>query len=99
MLKLFCRMNGVGTPRETAMACFTDFQDYLFLCSGISPEEKEKREPDGYLPIPEDSGAGRTITEASDEDTEKGGRPSCNPHRLFAAVLYAFSKHSGSLRR
>ena len=79
------------------MAYFTDFQDYFFLCSDISPEEKRKL--NDYLRILEDSGVGEIIAEAVDKDPEKGGRPSYNPYRLFAAILYAFSKHSGSLRR
>ena len=79
------------------MAYFTDFQDYFFLCSDISPEEKRKL--NDYLRILEDSGVGEIITEAVDKDPEKGGRPSYNPYRLFAAMSYAFSKHSGSLRR
>ena len=41
------------------MACFTDFQDALFLCSDISPEGK--REINDYLRILEDSGAGENI--------------------------------------
>ena len=79
------------------MAYFTDFQDYFFLCSDISPEEKRKL--NDYLQILEDSGVGEIIAEAVDKAPEKGGRPSYNPYRLFAAILYAFSKHSGSLRR
>ena len=79
------------------MAYFTDFQDYFFLCSDISPEEKRKL--NDYLRILEDSGVGEIISEAINKDPEKGGRPSYNPYRLFAAMLYAFSKHSGSLRR
>ena len=35
------------------MAYFTDFQDYFFLCSDISPEEKRKL--NDYLQILEDS--------------------------------------------
>ena len=31
------------------MAYFTDFQDYFFLCSDISPEEKRKH--NDYLQI------------------------------------------------
>ena len=79
------------------MAYFTNFQDYLFLCSDISPVEKRKL--DEYLMILENSGVGGIISEAIDKDSGKGGRPSYNPYRLFAAILYAFSKHSGSLRR
>ena len=79
------------------MAYFTNFQDYFFLCSDLSAEEKRKL--DEYLWLLENSGVGRIIAEAVDKDLGKGGRPSYNPYRLFAAILYAFSKHSGSLRR
>ena len=79
------------------MAYFTDIQEYFFLCSDILPEEKRKL--DEYLRILEDSRVGEIIEEAVGRDSEKGGRPSYNPYRLFAAILYAFSKHSGSVRR
>ena len=79
------------------MAYFTDIQEYFFLCSDILPEEKRKL--DEYLRILEDSGVGEIIEEAVGRDSEKGGRPSYNPYRLFAAILYAFSNHSGSVRR
>ena len=79
------------------MAYFTNFQDYFFLCSDLSAEGKRKL--DEYLWLLENSGVGRIIAEAVDKDLGKGGRPSYNPYRLFAAILYAFSKHSGSLRR
>ena len=79
------------------MAYFTNFQDYLFLCSDLSSEEKQKL--DNYLRILEYSGVGRIIAETVTKSIEKGGRPSHNPFRLFSAILFAFSKHSGSLRR
>ena len=43
------------------MAYFTNFQDYLFLCSDLSSEEKQKL--DNYLRILEYSGVGRIIAE------------------------------------
>ena len=79
------------------MAYFTSSQGYLFLCSDIPFEEKQKL--DDYLQLLEESGVGKIIENAIGKHSEKGGRPSYNPYRLFAAVLYAFSKHSGSLRR
>lgn len=79
------------------MAYFTNFQDYLFLCSDLSSEEKQKL--DNYLWILECSGVSRIIAETVTKSIEKGGRPSHNPFRLFSAILFAFSKHSGSLRR
>lgn len=51
------------------MAYFTDFQDYFFLCSDISPEEKRKL--NDYLRILEDSGVGEIIAEAVDKAPEK----------------------------
>ena len=79
------------------MAYFTNSQGYLFLCSDIPFEEKQKL--DDYLQLLEDSGVGKIIEESLEKHLGKGGRPSYNPYRLFAAILYAFSKHSGSLRR
>ena len=79
------------------MAYFTNSQGYLFLCSDIPFEEKQKL--DDYLQLLEESGVGKIIEESLEKHLEKGGRPSYNPYRLFAAILYAFSKHSGSLRR
>ena len=79
------------------MAYFTNSQGYLFLCSDIPFEEKQKL--DDYLQLLEDSGVGKIIEESLEKHLKKGGRPSYNPYRLFAAILYAFSKHSGSLRR
>ena len=79
------------------MAYFTSSQGYLFLCSDIPFEEKQKL--DDYLQLLEESRVGKIIENAIGKHSEKGGRPSYNPYRLFAAVLYAFSKHSGSLRR
>ena len=79
------------------MAYFTNFQGYLFLCSDIPFEERQKL--DNYLQLLEDSGIGKIIEESLEKHFENGGRPSYNPYRLFAAILYAFTKHSGSLRR
>ena len=78
------------------MAYFINFQDYLFLCSDLSSEEKQKL--DNYLWISEYSGVSRIIAETVTKSIEKGGRSSHNPFRLFSAILFAFSKHSGSLR-
>ena len=79
------------------MAYFTNFQDYLFLSSDLSSEEKQKL--DNYLRILEYSGVSRIIAETVTKSIEKGGRPPHNPFRLFSAILFAFSKYSGSLRR
>ena len=79
------------------MAYFTNSQGYLFLCSDIQFEEKQKL--DDYLLLLEESKVGKIIEQAIGKHSEKGGRPSYNPYRLFAAILYTFSKHSGSFRR
>ena len=55
------------------MAYFTNLQDYLFLCSDLSSEEKQKL--DNYLRILEYSGVGRIIAETVTKSIEKGGRP------------------------
>ena len=63
------------------MAYFTNSQGYLFLCSDIPFEEKQKL--DDYLQLLEDSGVGKIIEQAIGKHSEKGGRPSYNPYRLF----------------
>ena len=79
------------------MAYFTTQQDYFFLCSDIPFEEKRKL--NDFLLVLEESGVGKIIEKALGGKQATGGRPSYNPYRLFATILYAFSKHSGSLRR
>ena len=79
------------------MAYFTTHQGYFFLCSDIPSEEKQKL--NDFLFILEESGVGRIIEEAVGRRSETGGRPAYDPYRLFATLLYAFSRHSGSLRR
>ena len=79
------------------MAYFTTQQGYFFLCSDMPFEEKQKL--NDFLLILEESGVGKIIEGAVERRSETGGRPSHNPYRLFATLLYAFSRHSGSLRR
>lgn len=79
------------------MPYFTLFQESLFSSYDISNEEKKKL--DEFLYILEESGIGKIIQIEVDKDKPKGGRPSYNPYRLFAAVAFAFSKHSGSIRK
>ena len=78
------------------MAYFTNFQGYLFFCSDIPFEEKQKL--DNYLQILEDSGVGKIIEGIIERQSDKGGRPPYNPYRLFAVIVYAFSKNHCSLR-
>lgn len=79
------------------MAYFTDIQQTLNLRSNISFEEKEKLNK--YLDILEDSGSGEIIERATSKDYKKGGNPGYDPYKMYATILYAFSKHSGSVRR
>lgn len=81
------------------MPYFTLFQDQLFPTAELSKGDREKI--DNYLRVLEESGVGKIIKDELDSDIEKGvgGRAPYNPYRLFAAIIYAFSKHSGSLRK
>lgn len=79
------------------MPFFTVFQDQLFPTAELSREEREKI--DTFLRLLENSGVGNIIYEEIKKDRSLGGRNSYNPYRLFASIIYAFSKHSGSLRK
>ena len=79
------------------MPYFIDLQTKLFNSSELVFEEKEKL--DKFLSILEESGVGKIIEQATKTDRSKGGRIPYNPYRLFATIVYAFSKHSGSLRK
>ena len=79
------------------MPYFTIFQSNLFPSYYLSVEGKRKL--DTFLCILEDSKVWKIIKEETEKDRRKGGRSSYNPYRLFAAVIYAFSKHSGSVRK
>ena len=79
------------------MAYFTVFQDRLFPTAELSRGEREKI--DEFLRLLEDCGIGEIIHKETQKDKNLGGRNSYNPYRLFASIIYAFSKHSGSLRK
>ena len=79
------------------MSYFINFQDRLFATAELSKGEKEKI--DVYLQLLEDSGVGEIIFQETQRNKSLGGRNSYNPYRLFATIIYAFSKHSGSLRK
>ena len=79
------------------MAYFTIFQDGLFPTAELPRGEREKI--DEFLRLLEDSGVGEIIHKETQKDKSLGGRNSYNPYRLFASIIYAFSKHSGSLRK
>ena len=57
-----------------------------------------KQKLDIFLQILEISGVGEIIKEATKKEYA-AGRHSYNPYRLFAVIIYAFSKHSGSVRK
>lgn len=78
------------------MPFFTVFQDHLFPTAELDRGEREKI--DTFLRLLEESGVGEIIYKETNKDRSLGGRNSYNPYRLFAAIIYAFSKHSGSLR-
>ena len=79
------------------MAYFTVFQERLFSTAELPKREKEKI--DAFLCILEESGVGEIIYNETKQDKGLGGRNPYNPYRLFASIIYAFSKHSGSLRK
>ena len=68
---------------------------FLFPSYDLSVEEKNIF--DIYLSILEDSGVG-TIIENATKKKYYAGRHPYNPYRLFATIIYGFSKHSGSVR-
>ena len=76
---------------------FTVFQEQLFSTAELSKGDKE--ELIEFLQLLEESGVGEVIEKETKKDKSLGGRSSYNPYRLFAAIIYAFSKHSGSLRK
>ena len=78
------------------MAFFTIFQQQLFSTAELPKGEKAKI--DDFLQLLEISGVGEIIYQETEKDRSLGGRTSYNPYRLFASIIYAFSKHSGSLR-
>lgn len=77
------------------MPYFTTEKLFLFPSFDISLEEKKKI--DVFLQILEQSGVGEIIEKATKKEYV-AGRHSYNPYRLFATIIYAFSKHSGSVR-
>ena len=69
----------------------------LFFSADIPEGERDKLIK--YLEFLDESGVGEIIHLEVAKEYNKGGRPTYNPYRLFAAIIYAFSKHSGSLRK
>lgn len=77
------------------MPYFTMEKSFLFPSFGIPMEEKQKL--DIFLQILEISGVEEIIKEVTKKEYT-AGRHSYNPYRLFVVIIYAFSKHSGSVR-
>ena len=70
----------------------------VFLMPSFEISEKEKEKLDTFLEILEESGISSIIEEKRKRDPALPGRHSYNSCRLFAAIAYGFSKHSGSVR-
>ncbi len=79
------------------MAYFVTFQERLFPTAELP--KGERKIIDKFLQLLEDSGVGEIIYQNTHKDRSSGGRIPYNPYRLFASIIYAFSKHSGSLRK
>lgn len=79
------------------MYYFTSTINQLFFSADIPEGEKNKMIK--YLEFLDESGVGDIIHDEIAKDYSKGGRTPYDPYRLFAAIIYAFSKHSGSLRK
>ena len=69
----------------------------LFLFPSFDIPKKEKDKLDTFLQILEDSGISKIIKDETKNDSN-AGRKSYNPYRLFASIIYGFSKHTGSVR-
>jgi transposase len=81
------------------MPYFTISKSFLVPSFDISLKEHQKL--DAFLEILEESEVAQYIHNEEEAATkaELGGRPPYNPYRLFATIAYAFSKHSGSVRK
>ena len=78
------------------MPYFTMERLFLFPSFDIPLKEKEKL--GSFLKKLELSGVEKIIEETTKKEYA-GGRHSYNPYCLFATIIYAFSKHSGSVRK
>ena len=71
----------------------------LGLFSSYQLNKKEEEKLNRFLLFLENSGVGELIHRECYKDHSKGGRPPYNYYNLFAASIYAFSKHPGTLRK
>ena len=79
------------------MPYFTTKQLVLFSSYQLNKKEEEKL--NRFLLFLENSGVGELIHQECYRDYSKGGRPPYNYYNLFAASIYAFSRHPGTLRK
>ena len=79
------------------MKYFSTHNEFMSCFLSISIEEREKL--DKFLDIIDESGVGKIIEKELNNSNETRGRKPFNPYKLFAAIIYGFSKHSGSLRK
>ena len=76
---------------------FSTHNDFMSCFLSLSQAEKAKL--DAFLNILEESNIAKIIDEQLNQDKSHKGRKPYNPYKLFATIIYAFSKHSGSLRK
>ena len=78
------------------MPYYTIEKQYLFIPFELKVKQKELL--NRFLLMLENSGVGDLIQKYVKNDTELGGRPNCNYHRLFASILYGFAFDRFTLR-
>lgn len=83
--------------RRNCMPHFTISRTFLFNPFELS--EKDKDVFDKYLSVLESSGIAALLEGELACSGPKRERPPYDPCKLFAVIAYAFSKHSGSLRK
>ncbi len=79
------------------MPYFITKQLHLFSSYQLSVKEEDKLNK--FLTFLENSSVGELINQECYKDHSKGGRPPYNYYNLFAALIFAFSKHPGTLRK
>ena len=77
------------------MSYFTSLETFFVVPLNCSDEEIQKI--DFLLMILEKSGVGKLIEEAEYKSSKYGRKP-YDPYKLFAAVIYCFTVHKGTLR-
>ena len=78
------------------MPYFTIEKQYLFIPFELKVKQRELI--NHFLLMLENSGVGDLIQKYVKNDTELGGRPNCNYHRLFASIIYGFAFDRFTLR-